>query len=95
MYRYELSGAVHGLMRSRGFTVDDSHIFCAQEDIAAELASLLDFVLSVLRAFGFDDFVAKLSTRPPDKSVGEDETVVTSHRWSARCSRYLWLGLRG
>ena len=73
VYRYELSGAVHGLMRSRGFTVDDSHIFCAQEDIAAELASLLDFVLSVLRAFGFDDFVAKLSTRPPDKSVGEDE----------------------
>lgn len=73
VYRYELSGAVHGLMRSRGFTVDDSHIFCAQEDVAAELASLLDFVLSVLRAFGFDDFVAKLSTRPPDKSVGEDE----------------------
>ncbi|MDE0701757.1 MAG: threonine--tRNA ligase [Acidimicrobiaceae bacterium] len=73
VYRYELSGAVHGLMRSRGFTVDDSHIFCAQEDIEAELASLLDFVLSVLRAFGFDDFVAKLSTRPPEKSVGEDE----------------------
>ncbi len=73
VYRYELSGAVHGLMRSRGFTVDDSHIFCTREDIAAELVSLIDFVLSVLRAFGFDDFVAKLSTRPPDKSVGEDE----------------------
>ena len=73
VYRYELSGAVHGLMRSRGFTVDDSHIFCAREDIAAELVSLLEFVLSVLRAFGFDDFVAKLSTRPPNKSVGEDE----------------------
>ncbi len=73
VYRYELSGAVHGLMRSRGFTVDDSHIFCTREDIATELVSLLDFVLSVLRAFGFDDFVAKLSTRPPDKSVGEDE----------------------
>ena len=72
VYRYELSGAVHGLMRSRGFTVDDSHIFCTREDIAAELVSLIDFVLSVLRAFGFDDFVAKLSTRPPDKSVGED-----------------------
>ena len=73
VYRYELSGAVHGLMRSRGFTVDDSHIFCTRSDIAAELVSLIDFVLSVLRAFGFDDFVAKLSTRPPDKSVGEDE----------------------
>ncbi|MCQ3806877.1 MAG: threonine--tRNA ligase [Acidimicrobiaceae bacterium] len=73
VYRYELSGAVHGLMRSRGFTVDDSHIFCTREAIAAELVSLIDFVLSVLRAFGFDDFVAKLSTRPPDKSVGDDE----------------------
>ncbi len=73
VYRYELSGAVHGLMRSRGFTVDDSHIFCTREDIAAELVTLIDFVLSVLRAFGFEDFVAKLSTRPPDKSVGDDE----------------------
>ena len=73
VYRYELSGAVHGLMRSRGFTVDDSHIFCTREDVAAELVTLIDFVLSVLRAFGFEDFVAKLSTRPPEKSVGEDE----------------------
>ena len=72
VYRYELSGAVHGLMRSRGFTQDDSHIFTTQEDIQSELASLLDFVLSVLRAFGFDDFQAKLSTRPLEKSVGED-----------------------
>ena len=71
VYRYELSGAVHGLLRSRGFTQDDSHIFCTRDDIAVELASLLDFVLSVLRAFGFTDFVAKLSTRPTDKSVGE------------------------
>ncbi len=72
VYRYELSGAVHGLMRSRGFTQDDSHIFCTQEDIERELASLLDFVLSVLRAFGFEDFQAKLSTRPVEKSVGDD-----------------------
>ena len=71
VYRYELSGAVHGLLRSRGFTQDDSHIFCAREDIAAELASLLEFVLSVLRAFGFEEFQAKLSTRPEEKSVGE------------------------
>ena len=71
VYRYELSGAVHGLLRSRGFTQDDSHIFCTRANIAHELASLLEFVLSVLRAFGFSDFQAKLSTRPEDKSVGE------------------------
>ncbi|MDE0927431.1 MAG: threonine--tRNA ligase [Acidimicrobiales bacterium] len=73
VYRYELSGAIHGLLRSRGFTQDDSHIFCTREQVAEELASLLTFTLSVLRAFGFDDFQAKLSTRPPEKSVGEDE----------------------
>ncbi|MEM9201551.1 MAG: threonine--tRNA ligase [Actinomycetota bacterium] len=73
VYRYELSGAVHGLMRSRGFTQDDSHIFTTREDIQSELMSLLDFVLSVLRAFGFEDFQAKLSTRPEEKSVGEDD----------------------
>ena len=73
VYRYELSGAVHGLMRSRGFTQDDSHIFCTREMIDDELASLLDFVLSVLRAFGFNEFQAKLSTRPAEKSVGDDE----------------------
>ncbi|MGI9603814.1 MAG: threonine--tRNA ligase, partial [Acidimicrobiales bacterium] len=73
VYRYELSGAVHGLMRSRGFTQDDAHIFTTRDDIGSELASLLDFVLSVLRAFGFDDFQAKLSTRPAEKAVGDDE----------------------
>ena len=73
VYRYELSGAIHGLLRSRGFTQDDSHIFCTREEMQDELASLLEFVLSVLKAFGFDDFQAKLSTRPPEKSVGDDE----------------------
>ena len=72
VYRYELSGAVHGLLRSRGFTQDDAHIFCTRDAIAAELASLLDFVLSVLRAFGFTEFQARLSTRPTEKSVGEE-----------------------
>ena len=72
VYRYELSGAVHGLLRSRGFTQDDSHIFCAREHLAAELASLLEFVLSVLEAFGFSEFQARLSTRPADKYVGEE-----------------------
>jgi threonyl-tRNA synthetase len=73
VYRYELSGAVHGLLRSRGFTQDDSHIFTTREDIQTEVSDLLDFVLSVLRAFGFHDFQAKLSTKPLEKAVGDDE----------------------
>ncbi len=73
VYRYELSGAVHGLLRSRGFTQDDSHIFVTREQVAAELADLLDFVLGMLRDFGFTEFEAKLSTKPPEKSVGDDE----------------------
>jgi threonyl-tRNA synthetase len=72
VYRYELSGVVHGLLRSRGFTQDDSHIFCTPDQSPAEIASLLDFVLDLLRAFGFEDFQAKLSTRPAEKSVGDD-----------------------
>ncbi len=72
VYRYELSGAVHGLMRSRGFTQDDSHIFATREQAPAEIASLVAFVLSVLRAFGFDSFDARLATRPLEKSIGED-----------------------
>ena len=72
VYRYELSGAVHGLMRIRGFTQDDSHIFATREQAPAEIASLVAFVLSVLRAFGFDSFEARLATRPLEKSIGED-----------------------
>jgi threonyl-tRNA synthetase len=73
VYRYELSGVVHGLLRSRGFTQDDSHIFCTPEQAPDEIASLLDFVLDLLRAFGFEEFQAKLSTRPEGKSVGSDD----------------------
>jgi threonyl-tRNA synthetase len=73
VYRYERAGTLHGLMRIRGFTQDDSHIFCTREQAAEEITSLLDFVLSVLRRFGFDDFEAELSTRNPKKSVGDDE----------------------
>ncbi|MFM7665785.1 MAG: threonine--tRNA ligase, partial [Actinomycetota bacterium] len=73
VYRYERAGTLHGLLRIRGFTQDDSHIFCTQEQLAEEIASLLDFVLSVLRRFGFDDFSYKLSTRNKEKSVGSDE----------------------
>jgi threonyl-tRNA synthetase len=72
VYRNELSGVVHGLLRSRGFTQDDSHIFCTDEQAPAEIASLLDFVLDILRAFGFDELAQRLSTRPDEKAVGED-----------------------
>ena len=73
VYRYERAGTLHGLMRIRGFTQDDSHIYCTPEQAPDEIASLLDFVLSVLRAFGFDDFTFNLSTKDPDKYVGSDE----------------------
>ena len=73
VYRYERAGTLHGLMRIRGFTQDDSHIYCTKEQLAEEVASLLDFVLSVLRAFGFDEFTFNLSTKDPDKYVGSDE----------------------
>jgi threonyl-tRNA synthetase len=73
VYRFERSGVLHGLFRTRGFTQDDSHIFCTPTQIVPELTSLLDFVLSVLRAFGFEEFEADVSTRPEDKSVGADE----------------------
>ena len=73
VYRYERSGTLHGLMRIRGFTQDDSHLYVAPEQLADEITSLLDFVLSVLRAFGFDDFTFNLSTKDPEKFVGSDE----------------------
>ncbi|MBV9451874.1 MAG: threonine--tRNA ligase [Streptosporangiaceae bacterium] len=72
VYRYEKSGVVHGLTRARGFTQDDSHIFCTPEQLAGELASLLDFVVGLLRDFGLADFEAELSTRP-EKYVGTPE----------------------
>ncbi len=72
VYRYELSGVVHGLMRARGFTQDDSHMFVTEAQLADELQSLLDFTLMVLRDFGFDDFEADLSTLP-EKFVGRPE----------------------
>jgi threonyl-tRNA synthetase len=72
VYRYEKSGVVHGLTRARGFTQDDSHIFCTPEQLSDELASLLDFVVGLLRDYGLTDFTAELSTRP-EKFVGEPE----------------------
>ena len=72
VYRYERSGVIHGLLRARGFTQDDSHIFAMESQIADELQNLLDFTLMVLRDFGFDEFEADLSTRPA-KFVGQDD----------------------
>ena len=73
VYRYERAGTLHGLMRIRGFTQDDSHIFCTQDQLQSEIISLLDFVMSVLKAFGFEDFSFHLSTKDPVKYVGSDE----------------------
>jgi threonyl-tRNA synthetase len=70
VYRYEKSGVVHGLLRARGFTQDDSHTFCTEAQLASELDLHLDFVLTWLRDFGFTEFDADLSTQP-EKSVGE------------------------
>jgi len=72
VYRYEKSGVVHGLLRARGFTQDDSHAFCTEEQLPSELALHLDFALTWLRHAGFTEFQADLSTQP-EKSVGEQE----------------------
>ncbi|WP_288291722.1 threonine--tRNA ligase [uncultured Varibaculum sp.] len=74
VYRYEKSGVVHGLTRARGFTQDDSHIYCTREQMRDELASLLTFVLDLLKDFGLEDFYLELSTKNPDKFVGDDDT---------------------
>jgi threonyl-tRNA synthetase len=72
VYRYEKSGVVQGLTRARGFTQDDAHIYCTKEQMPEELDRLLTFVLNLLRDYGLTDFYLELSTRNPDKSVGEE-----------------------
>jgi threonyl-tRNA synthetase len=72
VYRYEKSGVLHGITRARGFTQDDAHIYCTAEQMPGELDSLLTFVLNLLRDYGLADFYLELSTRNPEKSVGED-----------------------
>ncbi len=71
VHRYEPSGAMHGLMRVRGFTQDDAHIFCTEDQLAAECLTINDLILSTYGDFGFDEIVVKLSTRP-EKRVGSD-----------------------
>ncbi|MHB1415635.1 MAG: threonine--tRNA ligase [Chloroflexota bacterium] len=76
VYRYERSGVLHGMMRVRGFTQDDAHIFCRPEQLESEVAGVLDFALFMLRSFGFRDFGIDLSVRDPlvvNKYLGSDE----------------------
>ena len=70
VYRHEMSGVVHGLMRARGFTQDDAHIFCTPEQVHDEVIGMLDLVDYVMGVFGFE-YTAEVSTRP-EKSIGED-----------------------
>ena len=72
VYRHERSGVLHGLLRVRGFTQDDAHIFCASEQLKEEIKKIVDFVFSTMRDFGFNDVSIELSTRPKD-SIGTDD----------------------
>jgi threonyl-tRNA synthetase len=72
VYRYERSGVLHGLLRVRGFTQDDAHLFCRPDQMEAEIQRVLDFTLFILRSFGFEEFEVDLATRP-EKATGSDE----------------------
>ena len=72
VYRYERSGVMHGLMRVRGFTQDDAHIFCMPEQVESEIGGVLDLTFEILQAFGFSEYQISLSTRP-EKFVGEPD----------------------
>jgi len=73
VYRYERSGTLHGLLRVRGLTQDDAHLFCRPDQMPDEIDKTLDFSLHILRSFGFDDIHAYLATRDPDKAAGSPE----------------------
>ncbi len=72
VYRYERSGVVHGMMRVRGFTLDDAHIFCRPDQLSEEIAGVIELVTSMITTFGFE-YTAYLATRPEDKAIGSDE----------------------
>ncbi|GBC88972.1 Threonine--tRNA ligase [bacterium HR13] len=72
VYRYEMSGVLHGLMRVRGFTQDDAHIICTEEQVEEVIHQTLEFAISMLRDFGFQDFKVYISTKPED-AIGSDE----------------------
>jgi len=73
VYRYEKSGVVHGLTRVRGMTQDDAHLYCSRDQMKDELRKTLSFVLELLKDYGLDDFYLELSTKDPEKFVGEDD----------------------
>ncbi|WP_250506004.1 threonine--tRNA ligase [Bowdeniella massiliensis] len=73
VYRLEKSGVIHGLTRARGFTQDDAHIYCTRDQMKEELTKLLTFVLELLKDYGLNDFYLELSTKNPEKFVGDDE----------------------
>jgi threonyl-tRNA synthetase len=73
VYRYERSGVLHGVLRVRGFTQDDAHLFCRPDQMPEEIDRTLAFSLHILRSFGFRDFQAYLATRNPEKAAGEAE----------------------
>ncbi len=77
VYRFERAGVLHGLLRVRGFTQDDAHIFCRPDQMPGEIDRVLNFCINILRNFGFNDFKAYLATRDPDKSAGDPA------RWEA------------
>lgn len=83
VYRYEQSGVIHGLLRARGFTQDDSHVFCTEDQVQDELELHIDFVIRWLRDFGFDDYHAELSTRP-EKAIGEERRWEVTEKALAR-----------
>jgi threonyl-tRNA synthetase len=72
VYRYERTGVLHGLLRVRGFTQDDAHLFCRPDQIESEVSHVLDFTFFMMKTFGFSDFEVYLSTRP-EKAVGSEE----------------------
>ncbi len=73
VYRFERGGVLHGLLRVRGFTQDDAHLFCRPDQMPEEIDRVLSFCLHILRSFGFEDFHAYLATRDPAKSAGDPE----------------------
>src|SRR5210317_48831 len=78
VYRYEQSGELHGLTRVRGFTQDDAHIFCTQDQLLEEFENVIDLTLYVLGSLGFDDFTAQVSLRDPEKP---EKYIGSTHNW--------------
>src|SRR3989338_5441949 len=72
VYRNEKSGVLHGLLRVRGFTQDDAHIFCLREQVEEEITKVIDFVWDTLKVFGFTEYTVELSTKPKEY-IGSDK----------------------